>query len=130
MSTITARLEEWLDREIRAFWRRRGEGPSSGMRRVAREWWTLQEFPALEFRDGVAGRRAGIRGGPDVWEIALLAREEGLDAPAIADHLGGGLPVEVIEQALGYAERFPGEIGEWLTQNERVGRLLAAERGD
>lgn len=131
MSTITARLDEWLDREIRAFWRLRGEGPSSGMRRLAREWWVLQELPLLEFRDGVVGRRPGVRGGPDVWEIVLLAREGELDPPAIVDYLAGDVPVAAIEQALEYAARFPDEIEEWLTENERVGKLLSvAERGE
>jgi len=36
MHTITARLEDGLDERIRQFWAERGEGPSSGMRRVAR----------------------------------------------------------------------------------------------
>lgn len=47
---------------------------------MAREWWTLEHLPALEFGEGPTGRRARIRGGPDVWEIALLARDCGRDA--------------------------------------------------
>ncbi len=39
----------------------------------------MQEFPAIEFRDGVSGHRAGIRGGPDVWEVVRVARDYGSD---------------------------------------------------
>ncbi len=124
MPTITARLEEWLDREIRRFWDERGEGPSTGLRRVAREWWTLQNLPHLHFRDGPDGRRAGIRGGPDVWEVALLVRDYGRDVSAIHDHLGGRLPAEAIEDALTYLERFSEEIDEQVTRNDRLERLL------
>ena len=29
------------------------------------------EDPLITFRDGPTGRRAGLLGGPDVWEVAL-----------------------------------------------------------
>src|SRR5437773_9288759 len=48
MSTVTARLEPWLEHAIREFWARHGEGPSGGLRRVAEEWWTLHNFRHLE----------------------------------------------------------------------------------
>lgn len=31
----------------------------------------LDERPLVTFRDGPTGRRAGLIGGPDVWEIAM-----------------------------------------------------------
>lgn len=124
MPTITSRLDDWLDDEIRRFWSERGEGPSTGMRRVAREWWTLQNLPALEFRDGASGRRARIRGGPDVWEVALLAREHGRDPAALREHLGGEVDPDALEQALRYMERFPDEIDDRLARHDRLERML------
>jgi hypothetical protein len=38
MSTITARLDSWLKNDIERFWKSHGEGPSTGLRRVAEEW--------------------------------------------------------------------------------------------
>lgn len=30
-----------------------------------------EEHPQITFRDGPTGRRAGLLGGPDVWEVAM-----------------------------------------------------------
>lgn len=125
MPTVTARLDDWLNEEIRQFWRELGEGPSAGIRRVVEEWWTTQRFPLLEFRNGVAGRRAGVRGGPDVWEIVMLARDYGGDRDALHEHFGGLLSREPLDQALEYAERFPEPIEVMLANNTRMERLLA-----
>lgn len=129
MPTRTARLEDWLDETLRDFWAQRGVGPSSGLRFVAREWWTGEHLPLLEFRDGVTGRRAGIEGGPDVWEIALLAEEYGADPQAIHAHLGQRVPLEAIRQALEYARRFPEEIDERLAEHARMERVLRDAQG-
>ena len=83
---ITTRLPEWMDREIRAYWKRHGEKPSSGDRRVIEEWWVTENLPRLEFRDGVSGRRVGVRAGPDVWEVVLVAREYHHDIERVEAH--------------------------------------------
>lgn len=129
MPTITSRLDDWLDEEIRRFWEERGEGPSTGMRRVAREWWTFEHLPALGFRDGPTGRRARIRGGPDVWEVALLVREYGRDPEALREHLGGTVEPEALEQAFRYIDRFPDEVEERLREHDRIERMLGAPDG-
>ncbi len=129
MPTITSRLDDWLDEEIRRFWADRGEGPSSGMRRVAREWWTLEHLPALEFRDGPTGRRARIRGGPDVWEVALLAREYGREVGALREHFDDAVEAEALEQAFRYIDRFPDEVEERLREHDRIERMLGAPDG-
>lgn len=124
MATLTARVEDWLDEEVREFWKALGEGPSSGFRHVVEEWWTLQNLPALEFRDGVSGRRAGIRGGPDVWEVSMVAADYEGDPDALAAHFGGRMPAEALAQALAYAERFPAEVGRRVEENLRIERML------
>ena len=58
MPTMSARLDPWLKESIEDFWRSHGEGPSTGLRRVAEEWWAMQNLPEITFVDGVAGRRA------------------------------------------------------------------------
>lgn len=130
MATLpaTTRLPDWLERALRTFWQERGEGPSVGLRRTVEEWWTLQRFPAIEFRDGVSGRRAALREGPDVWEVAMVAREYGNDVGRLTTHFGR-LSRDALTQALAYAERFPEEIDNWITENERVARFLAGRAG-
>lgn len=124
MATLTARVDDWLDEAVREFWKIQGEGPSSGFRHIVEEWWTLQHLPALEFRDGVSGRRAGLRGGPDVWEVAMVARDYEGDVEALASHFGGLIATGALAQALEYAERFPDEVGRRIEQNLRIERML------
>jgi len=83
-------------------------------------------FPAIEFRDGVSGRRASVRGGGDVWEIMMTARDYGDDVAGLRAHFGH-LSQDQFDQALAYAERFPWQIQEWIEENDRIGRLLEAE---
>lgn len=125
-SPITTRLPDWLDEDIRGYWARIGERPSPGYRRIIEEWWTCQHLSELEFRDGVAGRRAGIRGGPDVWEVIIVARQCERDPQRIAEHFGGHLSVEAIRQALSYQERFGELVEAQIRDNERVERMLTA----
>ena len=76
-----------------------------------------QQVPGIQFRDGPAGRRAGVAGSLDVWEIIAAARQMGSSDPAIvASALG--LPVRVVLIALNYYSRFPEEINEWIADNE------------
>lgn len=124
MGLRSARLDDWLDEEIRRFWADHGEGPSSGLRRVAREWWVREHLPEIEFQDGPAGRRATLREGPDVWEIAMIAEELGRDPEALGQYLGGHVDGEALRQALEYWDRFPDEIDHWLAENRRLERVL------
>lgn len=128
MATLTARLDDWLKEDIERFWRERGEGPSTGLRRMAQEWWVMNRFPAIEFRDGISGRRAGVRGGPDVWEVALVARDYEGDREGLYEHFGGFTDRDALDQALEYAERFPEEVGAMIAENERVERALRQRR--
>jgi|1185.fasta_scaffold38015_1 uncharacterized protein (DUF433 family) len=122
---ITTRLPEWLEAELNGAFAAAGEGRSEGLRRIAEEWWTLEHFPAIEFRDGVTGRRASLRGGPDVWEIAMVARDLGDDREGLYAHFGW-IAREHLDQALAYAEKFAAEVNERVELNERVGRQMQA----
>lgn len=120
---VTTRLPEWLDQELGGIFSDSGEGRSEGLRRIAEEWWVLQNFPAIEFRNGVTGRRASVRGGPDVWEIVMVQRDYGDDREGLYEHFSW-VPREDLDQALAYAERFAGVINARIDENERVGRQL------
>jgi hypothetical protein len=90
------------------------------------EKWAMDRFPAIEFRDGVSGRRASVRGGPDVWEIMMIARNFGDDTDGLRTYFDW-IPAESLDQALAYAQRFPEQIEHELEENDRVGRWLASE---
>ena len=126
---ITARLPDWMDRDIRDYWQRQGEKPSPGYRRVIEEWWTGQNLPLIVFRDGVSGRRPGIHDGPDVWEIIMIARDCDRDPDRLEKHFGDYLTREALEQALRYEEQFPKEIDAWIRENERIERVLREQHG-
>ena len=125
---ITTRLPDWMDRDIRDYWRRQGQKPSPGYRRVIEEWWTTHNLPLIEFRDGVSGRRAGIRGGPDVWEVVLVARDCDHDIDALEYHYGEHLSRHALEQALRYEQQFPDQIDAWVQENERLEGVLRAHQ--
>jgi hypothetical protein len=126
MSTVTARLDSWLREDLERIWKSHGEGPSTGLRRIAEEWWAMEHYSFIAFRDGVSGRRAVLRSGPDVWEVAMVARDYGDDRNALREHFGDSVSREALDQALAYAERFPEEIEAMIADNERMERLLAA----
>ncbi|MFO7903733.1 MAG: hypothetical protein R6U98_13805 [Pirellulaceae bacterium] len=126
MPTMSARLDPWLKERIEEFWRSHGEGPSTGLRRIVEEWWAMEHLPEITFEDGVAGRRARLRSGPDVWEILSVREEYGDDEEGFREHFAFVRP-EALRQALEYAERFPDGIRALIENNRRVERLVAGD---
>ena len=56
--------------------RARGEGHSRSalIQRYVAEGLEMDEHPGIVFRAGPAGRRPGLIGGPDVWEVIAVHR--------------------------------------------------------
>lgn len=124
MPTMSARIDDWLKESLEEFWHAHGERPSSGLRRVAEEWWALQNFPAITFHDGVSGRRARLRSGPDVWEVVSVWRDYDPDTEGFYQHFAPHVDRTALDQALAYAKRFEQEIDEAIAQNERLEQLI------
>jgi len=127
MPTMSARLDPWLKESIEDFWQSHGEGPSTGLRRVAQEWWAMENLPEIAFVDGVAGRRARLRSGPDVWEVVSVREDYGDDEEGFREHFAFVRP-DALRQALEYAIRFPDEIRAIIANNRRVERLVDGRR--
>lgn len=123
-STVATRLPEALLREITRYAKRRRIGPSEALRAIVDEWVTMAKYPGIEFRDGPAGRRPGLRGGPDVWELVLVAREVGSGAEALRGYFGSHLSAEVIGQTLSYAAEHREDVEAWVEENDRLGEEL------
>jgi hypothetical protein len=71
----------------------------------------MREHPLITFRDGPAGRRAAVVGGPDVWEIVLwlqdMTDEQDPEQVLAAEQ---NISRSVIDAALHYREAFPDEV--------------------
>lgn len=96
------------------------------------EGMRVDRHPGIVFRDGPAGRRAVVVGGPDVWEVIAAARS----APERGEHLITalvqriGVPKEKIRVATRYYSEHPEEIDRFIElAEEEAERLeLALER--
>ena len=123
---LTTRVAQWLEAELKEEFSRRGEGPSEGLRRVIEEWWVHKHLPAIEWREGVTGSRPAIRGGPEIWEVVMVAREGGGGLEPPAGHFDW-VSREELRQALAFYRLFPGDIDRHLQENERIERQLREE---
>jgi hypothetical protein len=98
---------------------RYGWTPSDASARLVEEGLRRSEFAFIDFRDSAAGRQACIQGSSlAVWEVMLLVRSYKQDLIATAKHLGW--QVAKVQTAVNYAEAFPDEIDQALTENDTV----------
>jgi hypothetical protein len=100
-----------------------GHSRSTLIQRYVVEGLEMDEYPGIVFRSGPAGRRAGLVGAPDVWEVVAVFRSFD-DVKRTADWLDQ--PATAIETALRYYDDHRNEIDEWIRRNEEAAE--AAER--
>ena len=94
-----------LERQARLLQRSAGETAALLLTEKLKE----EDFPFIEFRPTMIGRRAFVEGTSlAVWEVVSVARAFDGDSRRVAEHLEW--PVEHVEAALAYAEAQPGEI--------------------
>ncbi len=81
------------------------------------------EHPGIVFRDGPTGRRAGVAGGPDVWELIAAVKqaraiESELDdeevLAVVVDNTGA--PLRMVRTALNY----------WASHSDDIDAEIAA----
>ncbi len=80
----------------------------------------MEEHPGVVFRDGPAGRRAGLAGGPDVWEVVTVLKDFGASGPRVAVEKTAqwlSLPEAQIRAAEGYYAAYPDEIDDRIDEN-------------
>ena len=120
---------------LRARSRGSGEPLARLAERYIEEGLRADRHPGVFFREGPAGRRAVVVGGPDVWEIVSALRgapERGEPlVAALAERLGTS--ESKIRAAIRYYGEYPEEIDQWIAANdaeaERLEAALARERG-
>jgi len=108
---VSVRLEKRLAERLRLRARAAGETLSDRLRRYAEEGTRRDEHPLITFRDGPTGRRAGVIGGPDVWEVALwIDVLAGETDPAAVLAAESGVSRAQVDAALRYRAAYPDEI--------------------
>jgi DNA-binding transcriptional LysR family regulator len=90
---------------------------SSATNHLVDEALRMQEHPLIVFRDGPAGRRARLVGGPDVWEVVAAVRsvreaDPGCTGNDVLDLVAetSGVAVPLLRAALAYWGDYPEEV--------------------
>ncbi|MBA3434684.1 MAG: hypothetical protein H0U08_11405 [Actinobacteria bacterium] len=134
MSSQPIRIETETVRALRARSVESGEPIVRLAQRYIDEGMRLDRHPGIVFRDGPAGRRAVVVGGPDIWEVIVAARsapERGEDlVEALASRIG--VPPERIRLAIRYYGEYPEEVDSFIAlveeETERLEQALEHER--
>lgn len=111
---IDAETREALEREAD----RRGVRKTALAEVFLREAILMAIHPGVVFRDGPAGRRAGLISGPDVWELVEVWQAEEQDAAATARTLE--IPLGLVHAALDFYADQKAEVDRWIERNRRL----------
>lgn len=110
--------------------RRRSEESGEPMARLAQryidEGMRIERNPGVFFRNGPAGRRAVVVGGPDVWQIIVAVRSAPERGDALIDALAEriGVPHQRIRIAIRYYAEYPEEIDQFIAMVEEEAEQL------
>jgi hypothetical protein len=85
--------------------------------RYVEEGLRMDEHPLVRFADGPSGRRARLVGGPDVWEVVAVARDNNGELAETAAYLE--LPLGLVQAAASYYAAYPQEVDERIERNRR-----------
>jgi hypothetical protein len=120
---FSAEVVEMLDARSE----RLGESKARVAERLIEEGLRIELFPGIVFRSGPTGRRAGIAGGPDVWEIVRDLKGvvgEGAVEPIEAVASASGLDRGMVELAASYYAAYPDDIGARIRLNDQAAERL------
>jgi hypothetical protein len=125
--SVAARLAEFVSTHP-------GLSASAATNLLVDEALRSHEHPWVVFRDGPAGRRARLVGGPDVWEVVRAVRsaraaEPDLTADEVIALVGdtGGVAEHLVRAAVDYWADYPDDVDAWMDRAERESRA-AEER--
>jgi hypothetical protein len=108
---VSVRLDDRLAERLRLRARAAAESLSDRLRRYAEEAARRDEHPMITFRDGPTGRRAGVIGGPDVWEVAMWFDDLGPAEDRAAELAADGVVSRAqIDAVLAYRTAYPEEV--------------------
>jgi hypothetical protein len=94
-----------------------GSSMSSAANRLVDEGLRMTEHPGVVFRAGPTGRRAGLVGGSDVWEVVRALKSARAAEPELAEEeilalvaANSGLALRLVRTAVRYWASYPAEI--------------------
>ena len=134
MSSQPIRIESDTLRALRERSAQSGEPIVRLAQRYIDEGMRLDRHPGIVFRDGPAGRRAVVVGGPDVWEIVSGARSAPERGQALVAALAErvGVPSEKVRIAIRYYAEYHEEVDRFVDlveeEAERLEQTLERER--
>ena len=117
---LSVRVGDDLFEQLEAQSRRSGQTRSAVAKQLLEEGLRMEQHPGIAFRSGPGGRRAGLIGGPDVWEVVgALRGADGGDADSLAS-IGErtGLTVDQVGAALRYYADYSDEVADWIRRVE------------
>jgi predicted transcriptional regulator len=115
---ISIRMPDETLEQLEATAEARGETRSALTQRYIDEGLRMDRHPGIVFRPGPAGRRPGMAGGPDVWEVVQVVRNvEPRGDRAIAEAASWlGLAATQVRIAMDYYADYPAEIDAWMAK--------------
>lgn len=117
---LTLRLDSETFDRLEARSQQQHQPRSRVVKTLLEEGLRMEAHPGIVFRDGPAGRRPGLAGGPDVWEVVSVFRgiqASGEDALRQTAELTNLTPTQV-GIALRYYADFGAEIDDWIRRVE------------
>jgi hypothetical protein len=126
-SPFSARLDSGLLERLKRLSAREGLTASQLAERFIEEGVRSAEFPGIIFRPGPTGRRAGLFGGPDVWEIVRDvrgARRARRKDPIAAVVRSTDLGEDQVRLALAYDARYPEDTERRIAAAEELEHAL------
>lgn len=126
--SVSVRIEAATLDRLAQRQRETGESRSELAQRYIEEGLRIERHAGIVFRDGPAGRRAALVGGPDVWEIVPEIRdvEIGDDAAIEATARGLNVPAARLRTAMRYYADYRDEIDAWIKRNETLAERAEA----
>lgn len=115
---LSIRMPDETREQLEAAAVARGETRSALMQRYIEEGLRMDRHPGVVFRGGPAGRRPGLAGGPDVWEVMRVVRNvEARGEAAITEAAAWmGLSGAQVRIAVDYYADHPLEVDGWLAR--------------
>jgi hypothetical protein len=119
---LSIRFDEPVLANLRRTARQRAATPSGLAMRLVDEGLRSIQFGGITFRDGPTGRRAGIIGGPDVWEVIVaLTGTQSSGENAINEVAAEfSLPAQKVRNAISYYGKYADEIDQEIADNQQA----------
>jgi hypothetical protein len=121
-AAVSYRLDQQLKARLAQRARDEGISETGLVTRLLDEGLKMSEHPGIVYRDGPAGRRAAVAGGPDVWEIvgALRHTRKRGDARVREAAKQLDVPEVMVRTAVSFAASHPDEVEAIIKRNEEA----------